>query len=80
MESICNSTKRRAISIIPYAQYNLGCAYYEGKGVKQSDDRAEDYWLLAARNGLPEGSVKAQSILGMFYSRPGETKLNIQKV
>ncbi|XP_046850725.1 LRP2-binding protein-like isoform X2 [Xenia sp. Carnegie-2017] len=79
MESICNSTKKKAASIIPYAQYNLGCAYYEGKGVKQSDDRAEDYWLLAARNGLPEGSVKAQSILGMFYSRPGETKLNIQK-
>ena len=31
------------------------------------------YWLLAADDGNPQGSVKAQSTLGMFYSRP-ETK------
>ena len=80
MESICKSKMKKAESLIPYAQYNVGRAYYEGKGVKQSDDAAEHYWLLAAKGGSPEGSVKAQGILGMFYSRSGESSYDIKKV
>ena len=80
MESICNSKRKQAEPLIPYAQYNIGRAYYEGKGVKQSDDKAEYYWLLAAKDGSSKGSIKAQSILGMFYSRPGEASYDINKV
>ena len=80
MESICNSKKKQAMALIPCAQYNVGRAYYEGKGVKQSDSYAEHYWLLAAKGGSREGSIKAQSILGMFYSRPGESCYDIKKV
>lgn len=36
------------------------------------------YWLQAAANGSPNASIKAQSALGMFYSRP-ET-LDLRKV
>ncbi|CAB4004360.1 LRP2-binding -like [Paramuricea clavata] len=79
MESICKSKRRQAEPLIPFAQYNVGRAYYEGKGVKQSDDVAERYWLLAAKGGTIEGSIKAQSILGMFYSRPGEPSYDIKK-
>nr|XP_004666434.1 LRP2-binding protein isoform X2 [Jaculus jaculus] len=50
------------------AAYNLGRAYYEGKGVKRSDEEAERLWLFAADNGNPKASVKAQSILGLYYS------------
>lgn len=80
MESICSCTSKQAISLVPYAQYNIGRAYYEGKGVKQSDDKAEHYWLLAAQGGDPGGSIKAQSVLGMFYSRQGEPSYNLEKV
>jgi TPR repeat protein len=80
MESICKSKRRQAEPLIPFAQYNVGRAYYEGKGVKQSDDVAEHYWLLAAKGGTIKGSIKAQSILGMFYSRPGEPSYDIKKV
>ena len=80
MDSICSCKKKQAILLIPFAQYNIGRAYYEGKGVKQSDERAEHYWLLAAQNGDPEGSIKAQSVLGMFYSRQGELNYDLRKV
>uniref|UniRef100_A0A8C9UJC5 LRP2-binding protein n=1 Tax=Spermophilus dauricus TaxID=99837 RepID=A0A8C9UJC5_SPEDA len=43
-------------------------AYYEGKGVKRSDEEAERLWLFAADNGNPKASVKAQCILGLYYS------------
>ena len=62
------------------ALYNMGRAYYEGFGVKQSDDEAEKCWLLSARDGNPEGCVKAQSVLGMFYARRGEDNFNLKKV
>ena len=35
------------------------------------------YWLLAADDGNPKGSLIAQTILGMYYSRP-DTK-NLKK-
>ena len=37
--------------------------------MKQSDQIAEHYWLLAGKEGDPDGSVAAQSQLGMFYTR-----------
>ncbi|XP_030048511.1 LRP2-binding protein [Microcaecilia unicolor] len=50
------------------AAFNVGRAYFEGFGVGHSDEEAERWWLLAADNGNPKASVKAQSALGMFYS------------
>ena len=35
------------------------------------------YWLLAADDGNPKASIKAQSMLGMFYSR--EEKQDLKK-
>ncbi|XP_050983604.1 LRP2-binding protein isoform X2 [Labeo rohita] len=52
------------------ALYNLGRAYLEGFGVEASSAEAERLWLLAADDGNPNASVKAQSSLGMFYCRP----------
>ncbi|XP_039606932.1 LRP2-binding protein isoform X1 [Polypterus senegalus] len=52
------------------ALYNLGRAYFEGFGVKQSDEEAERLWLLAADDGNPKASIKAQTALGLFYCRP----------
>ncbi|KAM4706461.1 LRP2-binding protein [Discoglossus pictus] len=59
------------------AAYNLGRACFEGHGMPHSDKEAERWWLLAADNGNPKASVKAQSLLGMYYSRP-QTK-DLQK-
>lgn len=79
MESICTCKRKQSIPLVAFAQYNIGRAYYEGKGVKQSDEKAEHYWLLAAKEGDPDGSIKAQSVLGMFYSRQGEPSYDLKK-
>ncbi|XP_029082061.1 LRP2-binding protein isoform X2 [Monodon monoceros] len=68
MKKIVDSPCPKARHLQFAAAYNLGRAYYEGKGVKQSDEEAERLWLFAADNGNPKASVKAQSILGLYYS------------
>lgn len=60
------------------AQYNIGRAHYQGYGVqRQSDKEAEKWWLLSADDGNPKASVKAQTTLGMYYSR--EESLNLKQ-
>ena len=61
------------------ALYNLGRAYYEGFGIPQSDDKAEANWIKASRVGKDDGCVKAQSVLGMYYSRIGEESYDLEK-
>lgn len=55
--------------LIPHAQYNLGMAAFMGYGMPQNDEFAEHYWLQAGKEGDPDGSIAAQSQLGMFYTR-----------
>ncbi|PIK41401.1 putative LRP2-binding protein [Apostichopus japonicus] len=77
MLNIANSTNPRAHHLLPFARYNVGRAFFEGFGVKQSDAEAERWWLLAADDGNPKGSIKAQTALGMYYSR--EDSLNLKQ-
>ncbi|XP_059500819.1 LRP2-binding protein isoform X3 [Stegostoma tigrinum] len=70
MNRIINSEDPRAQHLKFAAYYNLGRASFEGFGSQQSDAEAERLWLLAADDGNPKASVKAQTILGLFYSRP----------
>lgn len=79
LKEIADSTSLDAIHLVPFAQYNVGRAYYEGFGVKQSDGEAERWFISAAQNGDPGGSIKAQTVLGLFYSRPGEESFDLQK-
>ncbi|XP_070539867.1 LRP2-binding protein-like [Ptychodera flava] len=69
MLQIASSTSKRVKHIVHAAQYNVGRACLEGYGIKQSDSEAERWWLLAADDGNPQASVKAQTALGMYYSR-----------
>ncbi|TRY93960.1 hypothetical protein DNTS_021115 [Danionella cerebrum] len=65
------------VGSIKYAAlYNLAQAYLEGFGVQASNGEAERFLLLAADDGNPGASVKAQSALGMFYSRPETLDIN----
>lgn len=41
---------------------------------------AERWFLSAAKDGDPSGSIKAQTVLGLFYSRPGEDSFDLEKV
>ncbi|XP_045189586.2 LRP2-binding protein-like isoform X2 [Mercenaria mercenaria] len=78
IRKIALSGDKRAKHLVNAAQFNLGRAYFQGYGVdRQSDAEAERYWLLAADDGNPKSSVKAQSTLGMFYSR--EDSLNLKQ-
>ncbi|KAM5192602.1 LRP2-binding protein [Mantella aurantiaca] len=70
MERVVKSNRVQAKHLKYAAAYNLGLACFEGCGIRHSDEEAEKWWLLAADNGNPKASVRAQSILGMFYSRP----------
>jgi len=46
---------RRAVELgHPYGQYNLGAAFYSGRGVPQSNDEAVRWWRLAAAQGQPD--------------------------
>lgn len=80
MRDIAESNNPDASHLTHHAQFNLGRAYFEGFGVKQSDKEAERWFLLAADDGDPKGSVKAQMVLGLFYSRPGEDSFDLDKV
>ncbi|XP_078071418.1 LRP2-binding protein [Mustelus asterias] len=70
MNRIINSDDPRAQHLKFVAYYNLGRAAFEGFGIQPSDTEAERLWLIAADNGNPKASVKAQSTLGLFYCRP----------
>ncbi|XP_062380332.1 LRP2-binding protein [Sardina pilchardus] len=70
MRRVAQSNSPQAGHIKYAALYNIGQAHLEGYGVPVSSTEAERYWLEAAADGNPDASVKAQSALGMFYSRP----------
>ena len=59
-------------TLIHCAQYNVGKAYFQGFGVKQSDDETEKWWLLAADDGHPSACVSAMTALAFFYSRKND--------
>ena len=70
MLKISNSPENeRYKKLIHQAQYNVGKAYFQGFGVKQSDDEAENWWTRACDNGSPIGCVSAMTALAFFYSR-----------
>ncbi|XP_078252816.1 LRP2-binding protein isoform X2 [Rhinoraja longicauda] len=77
MNRIISTDEPKAGHLKFAAYYNLGIASFQGFGMLQSDSEAERLWILAADDGNPEASVKAQTTLGMFYSR-AETK-NLQQ-
>lgn len=77
MMKVAQSSNIYAAHLIYAARYNVGKAYFEGFGTKQSDEEAERWWLAAAADGDPKASVDAQSMLGMYYSRP--EFLNLRK-
>ena len=72
MLKIAESTDDEAKTLIRMAQYNVGKAYFQGFGVKQSDAQTEKWWLLAADNGNPNACISAMTALAFFYSRKND--------
>ncbi|XP_005095624.1 LRP2-binding protein [Aplysia californica] len=79
MIQITSSESRLCKHLVPAARYNIGRAYFQGYGGQQSDTEAEKWWLLAADDGNPKASIKAQSILGMYYSRQDKQCQDLKK-
>ncbi|XP_071949045.1 LRP2-binding protein-like [Antedon mediterranea] len=77
MLKVANNLHSSNQHLIHVAQYNVGRSHFEGCGVKQSDTEAERWWLLAANDGHPKASIKAQTALGMYYCR--EESLDYKK-
>ncbi|CAF3755677.1 unnamed protein product [Rotaria socialis] len=65
--------------LIPYAEFHLGKAFFQGYGVEQSDEKAESWWLLAARDDRHEAVIEAQTALAFFYSRKNTDAYNLNK-
>ncbi|VDP82738.1 unnamed protein product [Echinostoma caproni] len=63
--------------LVYHAAYNLGRAYHQGFGVYPSDEKALEYFLLAANEGDKTGCVYAQTALGYLYS--GEDLRDLKK-
>lgn len=78
LKKIANSESKQAKHLKYPALFNIGRAYFQGFGVKQSDEEALRYWLLAADDGNPSASIAAQTTLGMFYSRQNDS-LDLKK-
>ena len=57
------------------AQYGLGDAYYNGKGVSKDWDKAADWYLKAARQGHPDALFK----LGWMYENGRGVKKDPQR-
>ena len=51
------------------AQFNIGQAYYQGYGVGQSYEKAIEWLTRAAQGVKSPGGLRAQNMLGMYYSR-----------
>ena len=49
------------------AYYNIGCAYYNGRGVERDESKAEHYYEIAAM----DGNVPARHNLGNSEARAG---------
>ena len=59
-------------TLIHNAQYNVGKAYFQGFGVKQSDDNTEKWWIAASDDGHPAACVTAMTALAFFYLRKND--------
>ncbi|XP_014668292.1 PREDICTED: LRP2-binding protein-like [Priapulus caudatus] len=70
MMDVASSKSKHDQGLVAVAEYNIGRAYFQGYGVKQSDFDAERWWLRAANDDNRSPSIKAQTALGMYYSRP----------
>uniref|UniRef100_T1JDM4 LRP2-binding protein n=1 Tax=Strigamia maritima TaxID=126957 RepID=T1JDM4_STRMM len=57
-------------ALIRSAQYFVGYSYYAGFGVITNEDEAIKWWLKAAHEGKPTGSILAQTALGLYYADP----------
>jgi len=79
MTDIAQSESRLCRHLVYAARYNIGRSYFQGYGSGQSDEKAEQWWLLAADDGNPKASIKAQSVLGMFYSRSDKFHQDLAK-
>lgn len=70
MLSVAESGCPQNPSLQTSAQFNVGCAYNQGFGVQQSYSKAVWWWTRAAEvEGATPGTVRAQNMLGMYYSR-----------
>ena len=55
---------RYCIAVLAW-HYNIGVMYKSGKGVKQSDTKAMQWYTKAAK----QGQVDAQCIIGVMFSQ-----------
>ena len=75
MLEVADNARHRDAHLVPSAQYNIGRAYFQGYGVRQSDEEAVRWWTSSAEKGKDPSSVRAQNTLGMYHSRPENVNL-----
>ena len=69
MMEVVENARHGDAHLVPSAQYNIGRAFFQGFGVRQSDEEAVKWWTRSAEQGKDPGSVRAQNTLGMYYAR-----------
>jgi TPR repeat protein len=66
MMKISNSDSK---SLASTAQFNVGRAYFQGYGIKQSTDEAVKWWEKCAKSNTP-AAMRAMNTLALLYSTP----------
>lgn len=71
MKAVAETKNKKYQHLVPSAQFNVGQAYLQGFGIKQSDEEAIKWWTLAASAADQDdiGCIKSQNALGMIFSR-----------
>ncbi|CAF1322352.1 unnamed protein product [Adineta ricciae] len=65
--------------VVPYAEFHIGKAFFQGFGVAHSEDKAEQWWLLAASGDGHDPVVEAQTALAFYYSRKSSFVYDLKK-
>ncbi|XP_063715399.1 LRP2-binding protein-like [Symsagittifera roscoffensis] len=67
MKEVACSKDTRAAHLVHSACFNIAMAFMQGAGTPQSYEDAEMWLLIAADDGNPSASIRAQTTLGLFY-------------
>ena len=95
MHRIATTEKDQHGFVIPYAEFHIGKAYFQGYGVPESEAQAQrsvesndgrfgqdspfSWWLLAASDAVHEPVIEAETALAFLYSRNSSPLYNMKK-
>lgn len=70
MLQLAKSTQPDDRHLIPAAQFNLGRAFFQGIGIKKSDEEAARWWSLSTNSDKDPAAIRSMNTMALLHSRP----------